>query len=66
MAEKIDEDATVTDNLDRMIEAIVDHMHLDGEDRLKVKIALCEAIAETYSEKAQLLRLLLNEPSGVS
>jgi hypothetical protein len=27
---------------------------------------LCEAIAETYSEKAQLLRLLLNEPSGVS
>ena len=25
-----------------------------------------EAIAESYSEKAQLLRLLLNEPSGLS
>jgi hypothetical protein len=49
-----------------MIQAIVDQMHLDDDDRLKVKIALCEAIAETYSEKAQLLRLLLNEPSGVS
>jgi hypothetical protein len=37
---------------------------LNGEDRLKVQIALCEAIAEAYSEKAHRLRLLLNEPSG--
>jgi hypothetical protein len=66
MAEKIDEDAVVTDTIDRLIQAIVDQLHLDGENRLKVKIALCEAIAETYSEKAQLLRLLLNEPSGLS
>jgi hypothetical protein len=66
MAENIDEGATVTSTIDGMIRAIVDQMHLDDDGRLKVKIALCEAIAETYSEKAQLLRLLLNEPSGVS
>jgi hypothetical protein len=39
MVEKIDEDVTVTDTIDRMIEAIVHQMRLDGEDRLKVKIA---------------------------
>ena len=66
MVEKLDEGATVTNTIDGMIEAIVAQMHLDDDDRLKVKIALCEAIAETYSEKAQLLRRLLNEPSGVS
>ena len=66
MAEKIDEGATVTNTIDGMIQAIVDQMHLDDDDRLKVKIGLCEAIAETYSEKAQLLRLLLNGPPGVS
>jgi hypothetical protein len=36
-----------------MIQAILDQLHLNGEDRLKVQIALCEAIAEAYSEKAQ-------------
>ena len=66
MAEKIDEDVIVTDTIDRMIEAIVHQMRLDGEDRLKVKIALCDAIAEAYSAKAHMLRLLLTEPSGVS
>jgi hypothetical protein len=66
MAEKIDQDATVTDTIDRMIQAIVDQIPLAGEDRVKVKIALCDAIAETYSEKAQQLRLLLTGPSGVS
>jgi hypothetical protein len=66
MAEKIDEDVTVTGTIDRMIEAIVHQMRLDGEDRLKVKIALCDAIAEAYSAKAHRLRLLLTEPSGVS
>lgn len=66
MAEKIDADASVTDTIDGMIQAIVDQMHLEGEDHLKVKIALCEAIAETYTEKAQRLRLLLTEPSGIS
>jgi hypothetical protein len=66
MAEKIDEDATITDTIDLMIQAIVDQMHLDGEDRLKLKIALCEAIAETYTEKAQLFRLLQTEPPAVA
>jgi hypothetical protein len=66
MAERVSEDPVVTDTLDRMIQAIIDQLHLDGENRLKVKIALCEAIAETYREKAQLLRLLLNEPSEVN
>jgi hypothetical protein len=66
MAERVSEDAVVTDTIDRMIQAIVDQLHLDGESRLKVKIALCEAIAETYRETAQLLRLLLNEPSEVN
>ena len=66
MAEKIDEDATVINTIDGLIQAVVDQMHLDDDDRLKVKIALCEAIDETYREKAQLLRLLLNEPLGVS
>ena len=66
MAEKIDEDVIVTDTIDRMIEAIVHQMGLEGEDRLKVKIALCEAIAEAYTAKAHLLQLLLTEPSGVS
>jgi hypothetical protein len=29
-------------------------------------VAPCDAIAEAYSAKAHRLRLLLNEPSGVS
>ena len=62
MAEKIDQGATVTTMIDGMIQAIVDQMDLHDDDRLKVKIALCEAIAQTYGEKAQMLRLLLNEP----
>jgi hypothetical protein len=66
MAENVDEDAIVTDTIDRMIQAILDQLHLNGEDCLKVQIALCEAIAEAYSEKAQRLRLLMNEPSGLS
>jgi hypothetical protein len=69
MPNTIDYDATahrLINTIDGLIQAVVDQMHLDDDDRLKVKIALCEAIAETYSEKAQLLRLLLNEPLGVS
>ena len=63
---KLDAGAFVTAMIDSMVHALVDQMHAEDDERLREEIAFCEAIAETYGQKARLLRSLLKEQPGAT